>query len=206
MVISIWSATSIIIFPVIWFYTVRVRRLTAVRKSQMPAPNWPGRRTAPPSTAMFICEPRKLSDNIASAYCQFEYYHPSLGWTVIGNDYEPDVTLRNTISAVSYSEGYSAIWNAPPGCRRAGIHCAQPFTRSSAYTTVDSLNVYVDNTPLCNRNSANPVWGTSACDTATFAISLSDEDVTYLQFMYRLAEDTLAINPPMLLQRPLRGC
>ena len=141
----------------------------------------------------------ELSDDIISTYCSFEYYHPSQGWTAISNDYVPDVTLRNTISPVSYSEGYSAVWNAS-GMAEGWYPLRTTVYDNSNNTVIDSIMVYVDNTPLRPQFS-NPAWGETVCDTATLGITLSDEDVSYLQFMYRSSQDTLSINPPMLLQR-----
>jgi len=141
----------------------------------------------------------ELSDNIASAYCRFEYYHSSLGWTVIGDDYDANVTLRNTISPVSFSEGYSVVWNAS-GMAEGWYPIRSTVFDSSGYSTLDSINVYVDNTPL-EPVFNSPLWGETICDSTTLGISLSDEDVSFLQFMYRSAQDTLTINPPFLLQR-----
>jgi Dockerin type I domain len=140
----------------------------------------------------------ELLDTAVFSYCHFEYENPSLGWTAIYQDVTAEVSLRNTMVPSIYNEGYSAIWST--GSLAEGWY----KIRSLIYDDLggyaaDSIHVYLDNTPL-KPEFSNPEWGGYICDSSTLTIYLTDEDVSFLQFEYRTAPDTISIDPPILLQ------
>ncbi|MBD3218154.1 MAG: hypothetical protein GF310_07750 [candidate division Zixibacteria bacterium] len=140
----------------------------------------------------------ELVDTILTSRCTFEYYHTTNGWTEIGTDYNADVTLRNGVGPASYQEGYSYSWDA------SSMAEGWYYIRSTIYDATDNvgadtISIYLDNTPL-EPEFTNPVWGDTICDSVTFTMDLPDEDVSFMQFEYIAAQDTIVASPAPLLQ------
>ena len=140
----------------------------------------------------------ELLDTITFEYCRFEYFNPALGWNTITDDYTSAVSLRNSVFPASYQEGYSAVWNAS-SLGEGWYQLVSSVYDDLGNSASDTIDVYLDNTPL-RPEFTNPGWGENICDSVTLMVTIPDEDVSFLQFEYRPAPDTLQIYPPLLLQ------
>jgi hypothetical protein len=140
----------------------------------------------------------ELVDTVNYEYCRFEYYHPSSGWTTMTDDNFADISLRNSVSPSSFQEGYSTVWNAN-SLSEGWYKIRAAIFDSQGGSTADSSNIYLDNTPL-KPVFTNPLWGDSICDSVTLRMTIPDEDLSFVQFEYRPASDTITINLPLLNQ------
>jgi hypothetical protein len=140
----------------------------------------------------------ELVDTVTFDYCRFEYYNPGTGWTTIYDDPLPYVSLRNSVFPADYQEGYSAQWDAT-GLGEGWYQLVSSIYDTRGYSTSDTIQVYLDNTPL-RPEFTNPDWCGTICDSVTLVVDIPDEDITFAQFETRPALDTLRIFPPQLLQ------
>ena len=139
----------------------------------------------------------ETSDTTAYEKCRFEYYSPT-GWQLIGEDTSQQVTLRNGLNPASVNPGYSYTWDISSLPENMYVVRALLYVSEDSYSA-DTIEIYVDNTPLAPR-LLNPVDGDTVCDTVTIATSIEDEDVTFLQFEIRESSDTIDIPLPLLNQ------
>ncbi len=140
----------------------------------------------------------ELTDSVTYDYCRFEYYYPSSGWVSISDDNYSDISLRNSVAPSSFQEGYSAIWNANSMSEgwyklRASIY------DSEGNATADTIDVYLDNTPL-KPVFLNPLSEDTLCDSVSLIMNVPDEDLSFIQFEYRTALDTPSLNLPYFRQ------
>ncbi|HEQ97948.1 MAG TPA: hypothetical protein ENO22_01250 [candidate division Zixibacteria bacterium] len=140
----------------------------------------------------------ELANTIPTTRCSFEYYRPGKGWTVIGEDYNSDVSLRNGIGPSSYQDGYSLSWDV--SSLAEGWYQVRATIYDQAQNSgSDTIDIYLDNTPF-QPEFTYPSRGDTICDSVTFIMNIPDEDASFVQFEYLEARDTVAIAPALLLQ------
>lgn len=138
-----------------------------------------------------------LIDTVSYDKCRFEYYGPS-GWTLIGEDTSPDITLRNSSTATTTQPGYYQSWNTS-GLVEDWHPVRAIFYSAGSEVSGDTIDVYVDSTPL-EPEIQNPALYDNVCDTITLKANVVDEDATIVQFELRTMSDTTSMNWPLLDQ------
>lgn len=124
------------------------------------------------------------SEIIDTAY--FDYFDGS-DWVPIGIDTDPTQTLRNGVDMTSPGDGLSYMWDAS-GVIEGDHDLRVIVTDTLGRSDTAIVTVYVEPTPP-DPTVEMPVFGGAYCESIDVSALVPDENVSYVLFEYKSAND-----------------